>query len=78
MYLAHWYVVLVCHKYAVCKLNYVGSGYVGDLSESGLCVFRELSPVSCLWFVKVCRFCCSLMIVRVELSTMSGCTMTPW
>ena len=27
--------------------NYVGSGY-GGLSESGLCVFRELCPVSFL------------------------------
>ena len=35
--------MLVCHKYDVCK-NYVGIMYVG-LSESGLCVFRELCPV---------------------------------
>ena len=50
MYLALWYVVLVRHQYDVCK-NYVGSVYVGgycDLTESGLCVFRELRPVSCL------------------------------
>ena len=48
MYLALWYGVLVCHQYDVCKY-YVGSVYVGGyggLSESGLCVFRELSPVS--------------------------------
>ena len=35
---------------SVCK-NYVGSVYVGvygGLSESGLCVFRELCPVSFL------------------------------
>ena len=41
--------MLVCHQY-VCK-NYVGSVYVGGyggLSESGLCVFRELCPVSIL------------------------------
>ena len=47
MYLALWYVVLVCHQYDVCK-NYVGSVYVGrygGLSESGLC---ELCPVSFL------------------------------
>ena len=37
--------MLVCNQY-VCK-NYVGSVYVG-LSESGLCVFRELCPVSFL------------------------------
>ena len=46
MHLALWYVVLVCHQYDVCK-NSVGSVYVG-LSESGLCVFRELCPVSFL------------------------------
>ena len=46
MHLALWYVVLVCHQY-VCK-KFVGSVYVGGyggLSESGLCVFRELCPV---------------------------------
>ena len=50
MYLALWYVVLVCHHYDVCK-HYVCSVYVGGyggLSESGLCVFRELCPVSFL------------------------------
>ena len=50
MHLALCYVVLVCHQYNVCK-NYVGSVYVGGyggLSESGLCVFRELCPVSFL------------------------------
>ena len=50
MHLALWYVVLVCHQYDVCK-NYVGSVYVGGysgLSESGLCVFRELCPVGFL------------------------------
>ena len=46
MQLALWSGVLVCHQYYVCK-NYVGSVYVG-LSESGLCVFRELCPVSFL------------------------------
>ena len=47
MYLSLWYVVFVCHQYDVCE-NYVGSVYVGGyggLSESGLCVFRELCPV---------------------------------
>ena len=47
MHFAILYVVLVCHKYDVCK-NYVGSVYVGEyggLNESGLCVFRELCPV---------------------------------
>ena len=38
--------MLVCHQYDVCK-NYVDSVY-GGLSESGLCVFRELCPVSFL------------------------------
>ena len=50
MQFALWYVVLVCHQYDVC-INYVGSVYVGgygSLSESGLCVFRELCPVSFL------------------------------
>ena len=40
------YVVLVCHQYDVCE-NYVGSVYIG-LSESDLCVFCELCPVSFL------------------------------
>ena len=50
MHLALWYVVLVCHQYDLCK-KYVGSLYVGGyggLSESGLYVFHELCPVSCL------------------------------
>ena len=50
MHLTIWYVVLVCHQYDVCE-NSVGSVYVGGyggLSESGLCVFRELCPVSFL------------------------------
>ena len=48
MHLALWYAVLVCHQYDVCE-NYVGSVYIGGyggLSESGLCVFRELCLVS--------------------------------
>ena len=50
MHLSLWYVVLVCHQYDVCE-NYVGSMYIGGyggLSESGLCVFRALCPVSFL------------------------------
>ena len=42
--------MLVCHQHDVCK-NYVASVYVGGyggLSESVLCVFRELCPVSFL------------------------------
>ena len=42
--------MLVCHQYDVCE-NYVGSVYIGGyggLSVSGLCVFRELCPVSFL------------------------------
>ena len=50
MHFALWYVMLVCYQYDVCKKKidsvYVG-GY-GGLSESGLCVFRELCPVSFL------------------------------
>ena len=38
--------MLVCHQYDACK-TYVGSVY-GGLSEGGLCVFRELCPVSFL------------------------------
>ena len=52
MHLALWYIVCVCHQNDVCKHSidrvYVTvSGYVG-LSESELCVFRELCPVSSL------------------------------
>ena len=50
VHLALWYVVLVSHQYDVCK-NYVGSVYVGGydgLSESRLCMFRELCPVDFL------------------------------
>ena len=42
VYLALWYVVLVCHQYDVCK-NYVGSVYAGGyggLSEIVLCVYN--------------------------------------
>ena len=42
--------MLVCHQYDVCK-DSVGSVYIagyGSPSESGLCVFRELCPVSFL------------------------------
>ena len=43
-----WYVVLVCHQYDVCENSVisVNIGGYGSLSESGLCVFRELCPVS--------------------------------
>ena len=50
MHLSLWYVVLVYHQYDVSE-NSVGSVYIGGyggLSESGLCVFRELCPVSFL------------------------------
>ena len=50
MHLAIWYVVLVCHQSDVCE-KYVGSVYIGgygDLSESRLCAFSELCPVSFL------------------------------
>ena len=48
------HVLLVCHQYDVCE-TYIGSVYVGGycgLSESGLCVFRELCPVG---FLVVCK-----------------------
>ena len=50
MHLSLWYVVPVCHQYDVCE-NSVGSVYIrgyGSLSESRLCVFHELCPVSFL------------------------------
>ena len=50
MHLSLWYVVLVRHQYDVCE-NSVGSVYIGGyggVSESRLCVFRELCPVSFL------------------------------
>ena len=50
MHLSLWYVVLVCHQYDVCK-NLVGSVYVVEydgLSESGLCVVREVCPINFL------------------------------
>ena len=50
MHLALWYAVLVSHQYDVSE-NYVGNVYVGGyggLSESGLCVFCKLCPVSFL------------------------------
>ena len=50
MHLSLWYDVLVCHQYDVCEIS-VGSVYIsgyGGLSESGLCVFPELCPVSFL------------------------------
>ena len=62
MHLAIWYVVLVRHKYNVCT-NSVDSVYVGGyggLSESGLCVFRELCPVRFLVVSESPSFCCSL------------------
>ena len=42
--------MLICHQHDACE-NSVGSVYIGGyggLSESGLCVFRELCPVSFL------------------------------
>ena len=48
---------------------YIG-GY-GGLSQSGLCVFRELCPVGFLVVGESPSVV--LMIVRVELSTMSDC-----
>ena len=63
MHLTLWYILCVCNQNDVCE-NYIGSVYVAgycDLSESELCVFRELCPASFLVLgEKVRRFCCSL------------------
>ena len=70
MHLTLWYIVLDCHQYDVCK-NYVGSVY-GGLSESGLCVFRKLCPVSFLVVgectLVLCSCCCCM-----PSSVNSGC-----
>ena len=66
MHLSLWYVLLVCHQYDVCK-NYVDSVYVGGyggLSESGLCVSRELYPVIFL----VVSECPSVLLKSVVMS----------
>ena len=66
MYIALWYVVLVCHQYDVCE-NYLGSVYIaeyGGLSESGLCVFRKLCPVSFL----IVGDCPSILLLSVVMS----------
>ena len=66
MHLSLCYVVLVCQQYDVCK-HYVGSVYIGgygDLRESGLCVFRELCPVSFL----VVGECPSVLLQSVVMS----------
>ena len=50
MHLTLWYVVLVCHLYDVYE-NYVGSvnvGGYGGLSDSALCILRELCQVGFL------------------------------
>ena len=63
MHLSPLYVVLACHQYDVCE-NYVGSVYIGGyggLSESGLCVFGKLCPVSFL----VVDECLSVLLYSV-------------
>ena len=52
--------MLVCHQYDVCEHS-VDSVYIGGhggLSKIGLCVFRELCPVSFLVVVE-----CSLVLL---------------
>ena len=74
MHLSLWYVVLVCHQYDVCE-NFVGSVYIsgyGGLSESGLCVFRELCLISFLVVGDVRRFCCSMYSCRMLIVVMMG------
>ena len=54
--------MLVCHQYDVCE-NVVGSVYIDGycgVSEIGLCVFRELCPVSFLVVGESPSVCCSL------------------
>ena len=48
VYLARWYVVLVCHQYDVCK-NYVGSVCVGGYPVSFLVVGKSTSVL--FWYV---------------------------
>ena len=57
MHLAFWYVVPLCPQYDVCKNCFMYVGGYGGLSESGLCVFRELCPVNFL----VVRECPSVL-----------------
>ena len=63
MHLSLCYVVLVCNQYDVCE-DSVGSVYIGGyggLSESRLCVFRELCPVSFLLVGECCHtLCCCI------------------
>ena len=56
----------VCHQDDVCE-NSIGSVYVGGycgLSESGLCIFGKLCPVS---FLVVCK-CLSVLLQSVVMS----------
>ena len=50
MRLSLWYAVLVYHQYDVCNNSFdsVNVGGYDGLREHGLCVFRELCPVSFL------------------------------
>ena len=62
------YVVLVCHQYDVCE-NSVGSVYIGGydgLSETGLCDFRELCPVSFLVVGECSSFLYSVVMSYVN------------
>ena len=61
MHISLWYVVRVCHQYDVCE-HYAG-GHRG-LSESRLCVFRELCPVSII----VVGDCPSISLCSVVMS----------
>ena len=63
--LSLWYVVLVCHQHDVCKkIGSVYAGVYGSLSESELCVFRKLCPVSFL----VVGECPSVLLYYVVMS----------
>ena len=69
MHLSLWYVALVCHQYDVCEnsVDSVYNGWYGGLSESGLCVFRELCPVS---FIVVGE-CPSVLLSSVVMSNVN-------
>ena len=66
MHLTLWYIVFFCHQNDVCE-DYISIVYAGEycgLSESELCVFGKLCPVS---FLVVCK-CSSVLLQSVVIS----------
>ena len=64
MHLTIWYSVVVFYQNDVCE-DYIRSVYVGGycgLSESELCVFGKLCPIS---FLVVCKCYCLQYIVML-------------